>query len=244
MSEPTVPPEQAAPEQASPEQAAPEQALSEQASPEQSAAEPTANTAQAGASAVSDAGSRGGSPLAGGGGGAPAHADPSTSETPDDSKPITDWSTVDLGLPDGAEVDEAVLTGFGKAAVELGLTPKQARALASWQLSMIAAQRDALLEAGVQELARDWGGKAEANQQAVLELIARIDRLPGAQGFGEALGRSGATCFPGVVRGLLAVAGLLSEDSLGGGGAAGMAVHEETALEGLENALREARRGK
>ncbi len=221
-----------------PEQALPEQALPEQAAPEQSAAEPTADAS---------AGSRGGSPLAGGGGGAPADADtaPADAEVPDpDRVPITDWSTVDLGLPEGAEVDEAVLAGFGKAAVELGLTPKQARELASWQLSMITAQREALLEAGVKELARDWGGKAEANQRAVLELIARIDRLPGARGFGEALGRSGATCFPGVVRGLLAVAGLLSEDSLGGGGAAGMAAHEETALEGLENALREARRGK
>lgn len=159
-----------------------------------------------------------------------------------DDAPITDWSTVNLDLPADAAVDPDVLDGFGKTAVELGLTPRQARALAHWQLESVAAQREALMEAGVGELSRAWGGKAAHNQQAVLSLISRIDRLTGDESFSTALGRSGATCFPGVVKGLLAVAGLLSEDSMGGGGAAGQAEHEETALEGLENALKDARR--
>lgn len=159
-----------------------------------------------------------------------------------DNAPIRDWSTVNLDLPEDAAVDPDVLDGFGKTAVELGLTPRQARALAHWQLESVAARREALMEAGVRELGKAWGGKAAHNQQAVLSLISRIDRLTGDESFSTALGRSGATCFPGVVKGLLAVAGLLSEDSMGGGGAAAQAEHEETALEGLENALKDARR--
>ncbi len=162
---------------------------------------------------------------------------------PDDA-PIRDWSGVKLDLPEDADVDEAVLGSFGKAAVELGLTPRQAKALANWQLDAVARGRERLMEAGAEELSKEWGGKAADNQKAVLSLISRIDRMTGGDGFSRALGQSGATCFPGVVRGLLAVAGLLSEDGMGKGGAAGQAEHEETALEGLNNALKEARRGK
>lgn len=168
-------------------------------------------------------------------------ADADAEPDPDDA-PITDWSKVSLDLPEGAEVDDGVLASFGQAAVELGLSRKQAGALAKWQLDTIAAQREALMEAGVRELNRAWGSKGEANQRAVLGLISRIDRLAGDDSFSKALAASGATLFPGVLKGLLAVAGLLSEDSMGGAGAAGMTEHDETALEGLENALKEARR--
>jgi len=158
-----------------------------------------------------------------------------------DSTPITDWSSVKLDLPEGM-VDETVLGSFGKAAVELGLTPKQARALASWQLDTIAEQRQALMDAGIQQLSKEWGSKAEANQQEVLALISRIDRAAGDDSFSKALGMSGATCFPGVVKGLLSIARMISEDSIGTAGAAGMSEHDETALEGLNAALKEAQR--
>lgn len=160
-----------------------------------------------------------------------------------DNTPISDWSKVSLRLPKDANINEDVLADFGRAAVEMGLTPKQARALTSWQLDAIAEQRERLMEAGVRELSESWGRKAAANQQAVLGLISRIDRLTGDDSFSRALGESGATCFPGVVRGLLAVANLLSEDSMGRGGAA-PDEEEETALSGLESAWNEARRRK
>ncbi len=158
-----------------------------------------------------------------------------------ENMPISDWSSVELDLPEGAAIDERVLAGFGRAAVEMGLTPKQARALTSWQLDAIAEQRERLMEAGVRELSESWGRKAAANQQAVLGLISRIDRLTGDDSFSRSLGESGATCFPGVVRGLLAVAKLLAEDSMGRSGAAGMAEPDETALRGLETAFKEQR---
>ena len=115
-----------------------------------------------------------------------------------ENAPIADWSSVELGLPDGV-ADAEVLADFGKAAVDMGLTPKQARALAHWQTEQIARSREQLLERGSRELAREWGGKMQVNQQAVLSLISRIDRLTGDDSFSRALGESGATCFPGVV---------------------------------------------
>ena len=166
---------------------------------------------------------------------------PENTPAPDpEGIPITDWAAVRLDLPDGS-FDADIVADFGKAAVDMGLTPKQARALAHWQTEQIARSREQLLERGSRELAREWGGKMQVNQQAVLSLISRIDRLTGDDSFSRALGESGATCFPGVVRGLLAVSRALSEDSVGAGGGAAQAGQDESTLEGLQNALRAAR---
>lgn len=158
-----------------------------------------------------------------------------------DNMPIEDWSAVELGLPEGV-ADAAILEDFGRAAVDMGLTPRQARALARWQTEQIARSREQLLENGTRELAKEWGGRMEGNRQAVLSLISRIDRLTGNDSFSRALGESGATCFPGVVRGLLALSRVLSEDSVGAGGVAGSGGAEESAIDGLRNAFREYRR--
>lgn len=158
-----------------------------------------------------------------------------------DDMPIEDWASVELGLPEGA-ADAAILEDFGRAAVDMGLTPRQARALARWQTEQIARSREQLLENGTRELAKEWGGRMEGNRQAVLSLISRIDRLTGNDSFSRALGESGATCFPGVVRGLLALSRVLSEDSVGAGGVAGSGGAEESAIDGLRNAFREHRR--
>lgn len=158
-----------------------------------------------------------------------------------DDMPIEDWASVELGLPEGA-ADAAILEDFGRAAVDMGLTPRQARALARWQTEQIARSREQLLENGTRELAKEWGSRMEGNRQAVLSLISRIDRLTGNDSFSRALGESGATCFPGVVRGLLALSRMLSEDSFGAGGVAGAGGAEESAIDGLRNAFREHRR--
>jgi len=157
----------------------------------------------------------------------------------DDDTPITDWSAVDLGLPEDAAIDENVLAAFGEKSVELGLTPKQAKALASWQLELARETREAQLEAGVAELRKAWGKKADANQKAVVALLSRIDRQLGNDEFSRAIGASGAANSPAVCKGLLAIAQMLSEDTMGRGGSGDMPVKPETALEGIENAFRE-----
>lgn len=161
---------------------------------------------------------------------------------PDDT-PLASWEDFDIGLPDHV-LDPAVLQSFGRAAVDMGLTPRQARALARWQTDQIAQAQARQLEAGQRELAQAWGADAQRNKDAVLGLISRIDRLTGDDAFSRALGESGAACFPGIVRGLHAVAALLAEDSTGASPGAASAPREESALDGLQNALREARGGR
>lgn len=157
-----------------------------------------------------------------------------------DAAPLTAWASDTVTMPEGVEADADLLAGFGAAAVAAGLSKTQAQALVDWQTKFIQQQAQARLDAGVQALQKAWGAKAEANQQAVLSLISRIDRLMGDDSFSRALGESGATLHPGVVRGLHRIAQLMSEDSIGN--AAGAAAeHDETALEGLENALRESK---
>ncbi len=157
----------------------------------------------------------------------------------DDDTPITDWSAVDLGLPEDAAIDENVLAAFGEKSVELGLTPKQAKALASWQLELARETYEAQLEAGVAELRKAWGKKADANQKAVVALLSRVDRQLGSDEFSRAIGASGAANSPAVCKGLLAIAQMLSEDTMGRGGSGDMPIKPETALEGIENAFRE-----
>ena len=159
--------------------------------------------------------------------GTDAAANPADPAPNPDDTPLASWEGFDIGLPDHA-LDPAVLQSFGRAAVDMGLTPRQARARQ--------------LEAGQKELAQAWGADAQRNRDAVLGLISRIDRLTGDDAFSRALGESGAACFPGIVRGLHAVAALLAEDSTGASPGAASAPREESALDGLTNALREARR--
>ena len=77
---------------------------------------------------------------------------PATTPRPDapapdadpDGAPLASWEGFDIGLPDNV-LDPAALASFGKAAVDMGLTPKQARALAQWQTGQIAKARERLL---------------------------------------------------------------------------------------------------
>ena len=166
-------------------------------------------------------------------------AEPQTQTDPE-AAPLTAWAADTVTMPEGVEADAELLAGFGSAAVAAGLSKKQAQALVDWQTKYIQTQAQARLDAGVQALQKAWGVRAEANQKAVLGLVTRIDRLMGDDSFSRALGESGATLHPGVVQGLHKIAQLMSEDSIGN--AAGAAAeHDETALEGLENAMRESK---
>ncbi len=173
----------------------------------------------------------------------PKAGEPKEEPRPED-QPITDWSKVKLDLPQGAPIDQGTVDAFGKTAVELGLTPSQANRLVNFQLEQIAAARERAFDAGTKALNAEWGAKFSENSQAVLTLIANVDRDLGGSGteFSKALELSGATLYPAVCKGLLALAKATSEDTIGKGGAAAQAEHEETALEGLQNALAEAKR--
>ena len=167
---------------------------------------------------------------------------PDSPDVPDDI-PLTQWDEDAVRLPDGIPPDADMLAGFGEAAVAAGLTRRQAQALVDWQTAFQRERARAQLDAGMATLRKAWGNKAEANQQAVLGLVSRIDRALGDESFSRALGESGAARHAGVVLGLYRIAALMAEDSLGS--AAGAAAeHDETALEGLQNALHELRQAR
>ena len=116
-----------------------------------------------------------------------------------------------------------MLAAFGEKSVELGLTPNRQRPLASWQLELARETYEAQLEAGVAELRKAWGKKANANQKAVVALLSRVDRQLAATRFSRAIGASGAANSPPSA-GLLAIAQMLSEDAMGRGGSGDMPV--------------------
>ena len=148
---------------------------------------------------------------------------------------------MDLGLPEDARFSPELLADFGRQAVELGLNPKQARALAQWEYQTGLSMRQQLLESGTEQLKKAWGSRYEANRQAALTLVSQLDRELGDESFSKALNACGAAYQAPIVMALAHLAGRLAEDSMGKS-QPDAASRPETALEGLENALAEARR--
>lgn len=144
-----------------------------------------------------------------------------TEEDPE-NMPVADWKKVDFQFDEGVEWDKGVLESFGKQAQELGLTPKQMKALAKWQTSQVAEYRQAQLDAGVAALKKEWGNKAAANQKAALAFISQIDRRLqarnpklGESAFSGAIAKCGAACDVNFIRGLHVMATMIAEDSIG-----------------------------
>lgn len=162
----------------------------------------------------------------------PAEADP-------DNEPIKDWDKASLGL-ENLEINREVFAEFGKQAVALGLSPRQARGLAEWQLSQIGQARAKMVEEGIKELNREWGKSAGDNQNRIVALIQRVDQALGNNSFSEMLFDSDAACSTAFMRGMLALADMAREDAVGGQPQA-IGKKEETALEGLQEVFRMAR---
>lgn len=173
-----------------------------------------------------------------------AETDAAKKEADPESQPIADWSKVDLGLPKDAPVDANLLQSFGELAVKEGLTPAQAKATVNWQLAAIKEAQETYIAVQEKELKAAWGKNIAANQEKVIALASRIDRMKGCENFSKALAQSGAANNALVCKGLLAIANLLEEDGLNSGSQSGGDTREETALEGIEAAFAEARAGK
>lgn len=165
---------------------------------------------------------------------------PATAPEPEpDARPIADWKDVgDLGV-DPALLDAGMVESFGAQAVDIGLTPAQARALAKWQTDYMARAHEESLKTERAALDKAWGASAGANIQKVVNLCARLDREPGLAGFSEALAKSGAASNALVVRGLYSLAQALGEDAAGRLNGAARTV--ETPYDGIVAAFAKAR---
>ena len=157
---------------------------------------------------------------------------------------------VTAAAPEGAP--EAAPAAPSEQAPDTGPDPDN-QPITDWgavRLDLPEGQFDAAVVEDFGRVATDMGltpNQARALARWQTEQIAgarEIDRLTGDDSFSRALGESGATCFPGVVRGLLALARLTDEDSPGASGGASGGMTEESAFDGLKNALGEARRAR
>lgn len=169
-------------------------------------------------------------------------AEPEEAAKPDPGdEPISDWSKVDLGLGD-APVDKAVMEAYGKMCVDLRLSPNQAAKLAQFQLQAVNDARNRLTNEAVSSLQKEWGDKADANQQRVINLVRQVDARLGGDAFTAALNESGASCYAEIAKGLLAIADMLGEDRLGGVSDSAGASQTESALDGLKAVFATARK--
>lgn len=158
-------------------------------------------------------------------------------QTDPDHLPIADASKLDLGLDPG-QVNQSLVESYCSKAQEQGLTPAQARALAQWQLEVNTKAQEEYVTAQGKQLDSLWGKEFEANKTRVNALISRIDRMPGLASFSREFAASGAGNNATVINGLLAVAQMLAEDSMGKINGAGNV--QETALDGLRDVWRKA----
>lgn len=160
---------------------------------------------------------------------------------PDDT-PISDWSKVDLGLGDDARISPELLASFGKeVAQELGLTPKQSKAIVNFQLNAIANQITEMQKSGEAALKEVWGASVQGKINQVVKFVDKLEKDANLPGLKDAINNSGAGLNPVIVRALHYLAGQLGEDSLNGGSGAANDDRPETALEGIQRAFREAR---
>lgn len=164
-------------------------------------------------------------------------------ETDPDEAPITDFSKADLTLRGDVPLDRELYESFGKNIVEkYGLSKKLAQEIVNLQMDHVANRQKAYDREQATALSKAWGRNEEANKKRVLSLLGRVDRIEGLEDFSKIMGDSGATGNALILRGLCEIAKLLEEDGTGAAGAgADAGAKEETAIEGIRDALRRAR---
>ncbi len=127
---------------------------------------------------------------------------------------------IDLGWPEGTQVDTAQEGRFKQECVRLGVTAEQAKALAHWQLKEVADAKAELLRTGEADLRSRWGTHFDANRQAALGALTMLDRKMEGR-LAPAFAAIGAADDPVIIEALHALSTLVSEDSLGGASPSG-----------------------
>lgn len=127
---------------------------------------------------------------------------------------------IDLGWPEGMQVDTAQEGRFKQECVRLGVTAEQAKALAHWQLKEVADAKADLIRTGEADLRGRWGNRFEANRNAALGALTMLDRKMEGR-LAPAFAAIGAADDPVIIEALHALSTLVSEDSLGGASPSG-----------------------
>lgn len=121
-----------------------------------------------------------------------------------------------FNLPEGVEVNEGMLKGFGETAHKLGLNNKQAAELLTWYNSSVGDinQQQAMQEAKTYEeaekaLKTEWGHKYDEN-------ISFAQRTAKTFALGEMLAERNLDNDPAMIKALADIGKSLSEDTIVG----------------------------
>lgn len=146
------------------------------------------------------------------------------------------WDKFAAGLDASLGLDAEALKGFGELSEKLGLSAGKARDMLNFAVEEGKRYQGRMREATEKTLREEMGRDFDSKISGAKALIERVDRELGEKaGFARIIEASGLGNNPDFVRGMIKLAGLLSEDSLGEAAGAGYRVHEETPYEGLKN---------
>lgn len=157
----------------------------------------------------------------------PAEADP-LDTVPEDGK-------YDLKMPEGVEVDTSLLDQFSPKFKELGLTTKQAQALADQFIAARQAQVEAQ-QANWAKMTSDWASQAQKDpemggprwDETVSNATKVVGRF-GNDGLKQFLNDTGAGNHPEVIRFMAKVGAMIGEDNPAITETRGKAVAQDTA---------------
>lgn len=129
-------------------------------------------------------------------------------------RPPSSPDDIRLSFPEGVDVDQNINLDFRELCVQNGISPRQAQALADWQMRLdreYAARQKAAVD---DALRRRWGAETEANRMAALDVAQHLDRKLGGDRLSSLLnGPLGSN--PVLYETLHLISTMISEESLG-----------------------------
>ena len=131
-----------------------------------------------------------------------------------DALPAAQPEDIVLVFPEGVEVDPEINRDFRRLCVDVGLSRRQAQALADWQMRLDREFAQRQTEAADAELRQRWGAATDANRRAVRDVVQRLDRKLGDDRLSAFLGGPAGN-VPVLVEALHLVSTMIGEDSLG-----------------------------
>ena len=147
-----------------------------------------------------------------------ADAKPEDEAKPDDADVVPEDGKYDLTMPEGVEVDQAMLDQFAPTFKELGLTTQQAQALAD-KFIEAQNQRGEAQQQGWAQTVEGWVDQAKADPEiggakwdSTVQTASGIVKRFGNDAFREYLNASGAGNHPEMIRFMAKVGAMIGED--------------------------------
>lgn len=151
------------------------------------------------------------------------------------------WKELVDSINPDAGIDAAILQDFANSARDFGLEPEQAKKLLGWQQEVIRRAATEMRDKGYAQLKKEWGDKTDARLNRAFELVHSIDEKH--PGFAASLAKFGIVNDAAFIQGLNYLAAELAEDSIAALAQSHAPYHEESPLEGIQNAFKKARGG-